>query len=172
MSKPTEKTPSKPEKIRRTAQSGNVPFPRAVAYDPNLSLSAKSVALWLYDHLKPGTNIATGSQITIAEDLVLGERTVRQALDELWKNHIIMQIEKNNKLGGGYYLSYHMRIFPSGETRKPRPNYNQTPAKLNYQRRKKKPIPTPQTDCSLCYGTGWQITVNPRGAKPCACKEA
>lgn len=166
--KSSENPPSKAEKIRRVAQAGNVPFPRAVAYDPNLSLYEKFVALWLYDHLKPGTNIATGSQELIAEDLCVCKNTVIAALDKLWKKHIIINIEKHPKQGGGHYLSYDMRIFPLDEPRtKPRPRFKTNPQTT---KRTKNSTLQPKADCTFCYGTGWHILENKQGAKPCVCK--
>src|SRR6185436_12452618 len=129
------------------------PFPRAVAYHPELSLSEKFVALWLYDHLKPGTNIATGSQELIAEELGIWDRTVRTAIDGLWKKHIIINIEKHPKQGGGHYLSYDMRIFPLDEPRtKPRPRFK-TNAKTTKNTKNSTLQPNP--DCTFCHGTGW-----------------
>jgi hypothetical protein len=168
--KASENQPSKSEKIRRTAQPGNVPFPRAVAYHTDLSNPAKLVAMWLYDHLKPGTNIATGSQDTIAEEMSLGKRTVIYALNELWEKHIIMQTEKNNKTGGGYYLCYQMRIFPNDQPRKQKPIHTKQQKHTYKTRKTKKSASNPKPDCQLCYGTGWHILENRQGAKPCACK--
>lgn len=163
----SENPPSKPQKIRRTAQPGNVPFPRAIAYHPDLSWPAKLVAMWLYDHLKPGSNTATGSQTTIAEDLRICEKSVRKAIDELWKKHIIMNLEKHSKQGGSYYLSYYMRIFPLDSDRtKSRPRFTDTTKRKRTKNASSKPNP----ECSLCYGTGWQILENKQGAKPCVCK--
>lgn len=169
--KSSENPASKPEKIRRTAQPGNAPFPRAVAYHTTLSMAAKLVALWLYDHLKPGTNIATGSQELIAEELVICEKTVRSAIDELWKKHIIINVEKHPKQGGSYYLSYDMRIFPLDEPRtKLRPRFK-TNAKSTKSTKSSTSLPNqPNQECPFCYGTGWHILENKQGAKPCVCK--
>ena len=166
----SENPPSKPEKIRRTAQPGNVPFPRAIAYHPDLSMSAKLVAMWLYDHLKPGTNTATGSQDTIAQELCLTKKTVREALDELWTTHLIMTTQKHNKTGGGYYLSYEMRLFPSDQPRKQKTGNTGNHTKNYKPRKAKKSVSVPKADCQFCYGSGWHILENRQGAKPCDCK--
>ncbi len=100
-------------KIRRIAQPGDVLFPRAVAYRADLKATTRFVAMWLYDHLQPGTNLANGSQDLIAEELGLTRRTVIKSLDELWDKRIITKIERINKKGGGFYLCYGMQMFPS-----------------------------------------------------------
>ena len=83
------KTADKAQSIARTAQPGNVLLPRSVFYRTDLQPSERLVAGWLYDHLKPGTNTATGSQDTIALETGLTRRTVLRALDKLWEKHII-----------------------------------------------------------------------------------
>ena len=166
----SENLPSKPEKIRRTAQPGNVLFPRAIFYRNDLHPSTRLVAGWLYDHLKPGTNTATGSQTTIAQELGLTKLTVLRAIKELWETHIIMTTEKHNKTGGGFYLSYEMRIFPSDQPRKQKPTHKKYTTKIMKPKRAKKHVLKPETECQVCYGTGWHILENRQGAKPCICK--
>jgi hypothetical protein len=163
--------PTVTPKVRRIAQPGEVLLPRAVAYRTDLTPVTRLVALWLYDHMKPGSNVATGSQLTIAEDLGITDRSVRNALDELWKKHIIMGIESHSKTGGGYYLSYVMRVFPSEVPRKQRLNRKKRSVKINTKKHTKNDGFSPKADCPLCYGTGWHILENKQGAKSCDCKK-
>jgi hypothetical protein len=164
----------KPQPIARTAQPGNVMLPRAVFYRTDLHPSERLVAAWLYDHMKPGSNIATGGQDTIALELGINERTVRRALDKLWDKHIIVSIEKNLKLNG-YYLSYAMRLFPSEEPRKrsrPRPT-NKTSDnsdKPTVAKEEKTKLSIANTECQYCYGSGWYILPNRQGTKICDCR--
>jgi biotin operon repressor len=163
--------PTVTPKVRRIAQPGEVLLPRAVAYRTDLKPTSRLVALWLYDHMQPGSNVATGSQPTIAEDLGIGEKSVRRAVEELWKKHIIMGIEAHNKTGGGYYLSYVMRVFPSEVPRKQRLKHKKQHVKINTKKHTKNDVFSPKADCPLCYGTGWHILENKQGAKSCDCKK-
>src|SRR5689334_1704457 len=88
--------PTVTPKVRRIAQPGEVLFPRAVAYRTDIKPVTRLVALWLYDHLAPGTNLANGSQKLIAEELGLHKETVIKALDELWSKRVIVKIERMN----------------------------------------------------------------------------
>lgn len=168
--KSKSQTRDKPESIARTAQPGNVMLPRAVFYRNDLQPSERLVAGWLYDHIKPGTNTATGSQDTIALELGFTKPTVVKAIDSLWEKHIIISVEKNSKING-YYLSYDMRIFPSEEPRKrSRPRSNNTSNQV-----KAKDIPNNKfsganPSCTNCYGSGWHILKNRQGAKVCDCR--
>lgn len=163
----------KPQSIARTAQPGNVMLPRAVFYRTDLQPTERLVAGWLYDHMKPGTNIATGSQDTIATELGIGKRTVIKALDTLWDKHIIISIDKNPKLNG-YYLSYGMRLFPSEETRK-RSRPRSTKVVGNIEKPKtvteeKPKVSAADPNCQYCYGSGWHILPNRQGTKVCRCR--
>lgn len=163
-------------KIRRIAQPGDVLFPRAVAYRDDLKLTTRFVALWLYDHLQPGTNLANGSQDLIAEELGLTRRTVIKSLDELWNKRIITKIERMNKKGGGYYLCYGMQMFPSDS-----PRISKRPRKQRvkqYGQHKKAPQdvkpnsqqPTQsEQSCPKCYGSGWERLQDHKGVRRCNC---
>jgi hypothetical protein len=162
-------------KIRRIAQPGDVLFPRAVAYRTDVKPTARLVAMWLYDHLQPGTNLANGTQELIAEELGLGFCTVLRALDELWKHRIITKIERMNKKGGGYYLCYGMQMFPSDSPRvsnRPRKQrVKQSNQHKNAQGVKTKAQqPTQQEQsCPKCYGTGWERLPELNGVRRCDC---
>lgn len=166
--------PTSTPKIRRIAQPGDVLFPRAVAYRTDLTLSARMVALWLYDHLAPGTNVANGSQDLIGEELGLTRRTVIKALDELWDKRIITKIERKNKKGGGFYLCYGMQMFPNDTPRFKRPR-KQRVKQFGQHSNDKKIKDTPQEikkadeNCSKCYGSGWEFLPNRQGARRCDC---
>lgn len=163
----------KPQSIARSAQPGNVMLPRGVFYRTDLQPTERLVAGWLYDHMKPGSNIATGSQDTIAGELGLNERTVRRALDTLWDKHIIISIDKNPKLNG-YYLSYGMRLFPSEEPRKcSRPRSTKVVGSIEKPKtvtEEKPKVSTADPNCQYCYGSGWHILPNRQGTKVCRCK--
>jgi hypothetical protein len=171
--KSKSQTKDKPESIARTAQPGNVMLPRAVFYRTDLQPSERIVGGWLYDHLKPGTNTATGSQDTIALETGLAKSTVIRAIDKLWEKHIIISIEKHLKMNG-YYLSYDMRLFPSEETRKrARPRSTKTLAnsdKPEVAKNDKAKLSSANPQCQSCYGTGWHILPNKQGTKVCDCR--
>ena len=171
--KSSSKSKDKPESIARTAQPGNVMLPRAVFYRTDLQPSERIVGGWLYDHLKPGTNTATGSQDTIALETGLAKSTVIRAIDKLWEKHIIISIEKHLKMNG-YYLSYDMRLFPSEETRKrARPRSTKTLAnsdKPEVAKNDKAKLSSANPQCQSCYGTGWHILPNKQGTKVCDCR--
>jgi hypothetical protein len=171
--KSTSKTKDKPESIARTAQPGNVMLPRAVFYRTDLQPSERLVAGWLYDHLKPGTNTATGSQDTIALELGLGKRSVIRAIDKLWAKHIIISVEKHLKMNG-YYLSYDMRLFPSEESRKrSRPRSTKvidSSDKPKSAKNDKTKLSGADPQCQYCYGSGWHILPDRRGTKVCDCR--
>lgn len=176
-------TKEKAQVIARTAQPGNVLLPRAVFYRTDLQPSERLVAGWLYDHLKPGTNIATGSQETIALETGLSTSTVQRALDGLWAKNIIISVEKNLKLNG-YYLSYAMRIFPAEEPRK-RSRTSSTKvaetkvieatttdnsAQSQASESDTPKIRTPKPSCPHCYGSGWMRLADRKGVQRCECK--
>lgn len=171
--------PTSTPKIRRIAQPGDVLFPRAVAYRTDLTLSARMVALWLYDHLAPGTNVANGSQDLIGEELGLCLNTVLKALDELWKNRIITKIERKNKKGGGFYLCYGMQMFPSDSPRVNNRPRKQRVKQLNQHTNQDKKernvksntqeIKKADENCSKCYGSGWEFLPKRQGARRCDC---
>jgi|CXWL01.1.fsa_nt_gi hypothetical protein len=171
--KSSSKSKDKPESIARTAQPGNVMLPRAVFYRTDLQPSERLVAGWLYDHLKPGTNTATGSQDTIALEMGLAKGTVIKAIDTLWEKHIIISVEKHLKMNG-YYLSYDMRLFPSEETRKrSRPRSTKTLTnsdKPKAAKNDKTKLSSANPQCQSCYGTGWHILPNKQGTKICDCR--
>ncbi len=148
-------------------------LPRAVFYRTDLQPSERIVGGWLYDHLKPGTNTATGSQDTIALETGLAKSTVIRAIDKLWEKHIIISIEKHLKMNG-YYLSYDMRLFPSEETRKrARPRSTKTLAnsdKPEVAKNDKAKLSSANPQCQSCYGTGWHILPNKQGTKVCDCR--
>lgn len=166
--------PDKPDRVRRVAQPGEILLPRAVFYRTDLKLSARMVAGWLYDHLKPGTHTATGSQKTIAEDLGLTKRTVIKALDELWKTHIVMNIGQQSKEGGGYFLVYEMRVFPQDQERKRRRPRVKGAGKNKVAKASKaagQPQPSASSAvCPKCRGTGWEYNDELRASRPCECR--
>lgn len=165
----------KPQSIARTAQPGNVILPRAIFYRTDLELSERMVAGWLYDHIKLGTNIATGSQDTIATQLGLNKRTVIRALDVLWEKNIIIFIEKHTKLNG-YYLSYGMRLFPSEEPRKrSRPRSTKVVDNINKPNPKtstedKPKLSAADPNCQYCFGSGWHRLPDRQGTQVCRCR--
>jgi hypothetical protein len=167
--------PTNTPKIRRIAQPGDVLFPRAVAYRTDLTLSARMVALWLYDHLAPGTNVANGSQDLIGEELGLTRRTVIKVLDELWKHRIITKIERINKKGGGFYLCYGMQMFPNDNPRTSNRPRKQRVKQFGQHSNDKKVKDTSQEikkadeNCSKCYGSGWECLPKRQGARRCDC---
>ena len=170
--KSKSKAKDKPESIARTAQPGNVMLPRAVFYRTDLQPSERLVAGWLYDHLKPGTNTATGSQDTIALELGLTRRTVIKAIDKLWEKHIIMSIEKHPKING-YYLSYDLRVFPPETSRnssRPRSKNIPNTDKPKTTPNKKPKLSPANPNCPNCYGSGWHILPNRQGSKVCECR--
>lgn len=164
--------PDKPDRVRRVAQPGEILLPRVVFYRSDLKPTTRLVAGWLYDHLKPGTHTATGSQKTIAEELGLTKPTVIKALDELWKNHIIMSTTHQSREGGGYFLTYEMRVFPQGEERKRhRPRVKK--AGNNKVAKASKAADQPQVAsavCPKCRGTGWEYNNEIRASRPCECR--
>ena len=103
--------PTKPKPKRRSESYGFMPTPREVFYKKSLSATEKLVALWLYDHLKPGTHIATGGQCLIADDLQLNKRTVALAIKQLEKYAIILTTTRYPNSRGGYFNAYSMRIY-------------------------------------------------------------
>lgn len=162
-------------KIRRIAQPGDVLFPRVVAYRTDLKPTSRLVAMWLYDHLQPGTNLANGSQELIAEELGLGFRTVLRALDELWKRRIITKIERMNKKGGGFYLCYGMQMFPTDSPRvSNRPRKERV--KQSNQRKKAQDVKSnsqqpdqAEQSCTKCLGSGWERLPERKGVRRCDC---
>ena len=170
--------PTVTAKIRRIAQPGDVLFPRAVAYRTDVKPNARLVALWLYDHLAPGTNVANGSQELIAEELGISFSTVLRALDELWKHRIITKIERINKKGGGFYLCYGMQMFPSDSPRvnnRPRkkrvkqPNQHTNLDKNTQSVETETQQPKQSEPCAKCYGSGWERLPNRQGVRRCGC---
>lgn len=167
--------PTVTPKIRRIAQPGDVLFPRAVAYRTDLKPTSRLVAMWLYDHLQPGTNLANGSQELIAEELGLGFCTVLRALDELWKRRIITKIERMNKKGGGFYLCYGMQMFPTDSPRvSNRPRKERV--KQSNQRKKAQDVKSNQQQpnqaeqsCTKCLGSGWERLPERQGVRRCDC---
>ncbi len=159
--------PDKPERIARLAQPGEVLLPRAVFYCQDLKPTTRLVAGWLYDHMKPGTHTATGGQDKIAQELGISRPTVLSALDELWAKHVIMKVERHQKKGGGYYLSYEMRVFLDEKPRK----INRPKLKLPKVAKKKvvKPIPSVDPKCPKCNGTGWAYVDGAPGVQRCEC---
>jgi biotin operon repressor len=162
-------------KIRRIAQPGDVLFPRVVAYRTDLKPTARLVAMWLYDHLQPGTNLANGSQELIAEELGMHRETVIKALDELWGKRIITKIERINKKGGGYYLCYGMQMFPSDSPRVIQRPRKQRVKQFGQHKKAQDVKPKPQQptqseqSCNKCYGSGWERLPNHQGVRRCNC---
>jgi Helix-turn-helix domain len=162
-------------KIRRIAQPGDVLFPRAVAYRADLKATTRFVAMWLYDHLQPGTNLANGSQELMAEELGLGKNTILRALDELWQKRIITKIERINKKGGGFYLCYGMQMFPSDSPRvikRPRKQrvkqFGQHKQSQDVKSNPQQPTQSDQS-CPKCYGSGWERLPDRKGVHRCDC---
>jgi predicted transcriptional regulator len=167
--------PTSTPKIRRIAQPGDVLFPRVVAYRTDLKPTSKLVAMWLYDHLQPGTNLANGSQDLIAEELGLTRRTVIKALDELWDNRIITKIERINKKGGGFYLCYGMQMFPSDSPRvKQRPRKQRVKQfglhkKVQDVKSNQQQPNQAEQSCTKCLGSGWERLPERKGVRRCDC---
>jgi hypothetical protein len=162
-------------KIRRIAQPGDVLFPRAVAYRTDVKPTARLVAMWLYDHLQPGTNLANGTQGLIAEELGLCLNTVLKALDELWKHRIITKIERMNKQGGGFYLCYGMQMFPtdsprvSNRPRKQRVKQFGQHKKAQNVKSNPQQIAQAEQSCTKCLGSGWERLPERQGVRRCDC---
>lgn len=160
----SDETASRLAKIPRSAQPGDVPLPRAVLYRTDLKPTARLVAAWLYDHCAPGTHIATGAQTTIAADLGMTDRTVRTALDALWRAHVLMSVEQRRKRGGGYYLAYGMRAYPLDTPRRRRKPRLSTARPARTARTEPPARPT----CARCGGTGWERCAEISAVRRCA----
>lgn len=169
--------PTVTPKIRRIAQPGDVLFPRAVAYRTDVKPVTRLVALWLYDHLQPGTNLANGSQKLIAEELGLHRETVIKALDELWGKRIITKIERMNKKGGGFYLCYGMQLYPtdsprvSNRPRKQRVKQPNQHKKAQDVKSKSQQPDQAEQSCTKCYGSGWERLPEHQGVRRCNCNK-
>jgi predicted transcriptional regulator len=162
---------------RRSEQHGVMHNPfREVFYRKGLSLSARVIALWLYDHLKPGTNEATGSQELIASDLEVNRKTVRKAINELYTRGVIISIDRQQNSSGGFFNIYKMRIYEQKQrdTRKilklVKPSAKQEIKKAE----KTKPVmgETRLDVCPTCKGTGWEYNSVERVSRRCpACRK-
>lgn len=168
---------------KRCEQAGFVPFPRFVLYKKGLSAKAKLIAAFLYDHLKPGSNEATGSQDLIAVELELNKRTVQLAIQELYKHHIVMNITRMPNSRGGFYNVYAMRVYDYPELRdcskiKSFTKTSDKCEKLSKTIQKKAkngklgvPQPSDTSICPDCRGTKWVVVKETKSSRRCTtCK--
>lgn len=171
--------PEKKRPARRSEQLGFHSPPRAVLYNKNLSGNEKQVAQFLYDHLRPGTNIATGSYETIGEDLGLGKHAVMLCIRELFTHRVIKGIEKVLNSRGGYFHEYRMEMYGCGKLRdaskikefKPKvdpvADHSQKILKKVASGKLGSPVETDSGQCADCNGTRWITVPGTRSVKLC-----
>jgi predicted transcriptional regulator/rubredoxin len=166
-----------PRPARRSEQHGIMPNAfREVFYRKGLSVSARLVAIWLYDHLKPGGNEATGGQDLIAEDLGITTKTVRSAVKELYRYGVIISIDRQQNSRGGFFNIYKMRIYEQKQrdTGKILKLVNPLSAQATQKPKKSKPVVGKMSlnVCQICNGTGWEFIPATRASHPCpACRK-
>lgn len=170
---------SKPGPAKRSENLGFLHVPRPVLYNKNLSLSAFRVACFLYDHLAPRGNLATGSLDTIANDLGIGRYTVQRAIRELFRYHIIMSVTKQENSRGGYYNEYTMRVYDYPKlraspiltyTKKPESDAEKLAKKLCKKAKNdtsNSVEPSHTIQCNTCRDTRWVQVEGQRASKRC-----
>lgn len=171
--------PNAPRPLKRSEQAGFSQTPRAVKYKKGLSVYSHRVVDFLYDHMKPGTNEASGGIETIAQEMDISRASVVRAIKELYRHHIIMNITRMPNSRGGYFHVYHMRVYDYPSLRetgrlikfdKPQTDAQQTAESIKKKVAKGKlPITeNPKAElCSVCNGTGLEYVKEFRASRPC-----
>jgi hypothetical protein len=179
---PAKKTAG--EKTKRAAQIGKAYLWRQVLHRTDLQHTTKLVAIWLYDHCKPGTYIATGSAQTIGDDLGMSARTVKSAIKELRLFKIVMAVNQYRNHRNVVFNTYTMRAYDDDQPRrkllkivKPKPEKSAPSSVTNVREMIAKaeagelPTYAPPPVCPTCRGTKWE-SVPGKGARPCpACRK-
>jgi transcription initiation factor IIE alpha subunit len=154
--------------------------PRDVVYNKKIKAGPKLVALWLYDHMMPGSYKATGSLETIARDLGMRKQTVLECIRVLLEHGVILYRDQDLNHRNIVYNVYPMRSpLPEAprEVKARKPRLKNPPGAFGKPKEEKfnpgayLPFVAPDNgklaNCSLCKGSGYQFNERTKESRKC-----
>ena len=172
--------PKTEQPVRRADQNGYAKAPREVIYNKAIKAGPRLVALWLYDHLLPGSYKATGSLETIANDLGMRKQTVLECIRALLQHGVILYPDQDLNHRNVVYNVYPMKSpLPEAprEVKKRKPRLKNPPGAFDKKKEPKinaaayLPYVAPDNgklaNCRLCKGSGYQVNERTKESRKC-----